>query len=106
LGGGTGEGTRVTRSAVAGQCLKTFRYFGFLDPALGKSVSRDGDFAAIVTIAQAPDDTLYVMDVWMERASPMKQVEQVFALHQKYHYVKFGFESNGFQETLGKFFVD
>jgi predicted phage terminase large subunit-like protein len=73
---------------------------------MGKATTRDGDYAAIVTVGKAPDNTLYVMDVWMEKASPMKQVAQVFALHQKYKYEKFGFECNGFQETLGTFIRD
>jgi len=70
---------------------------------MGKSTTRDGDCAAIVTVGQAPDNTLYVFDVWMEKASPQRQVEQIFALNEKYHYQQFGFESNGFQETLGTF---
>lgn len=77
------------------------KYYGFLDPALGKSTTRDGDYAAIVTVGVAPDKTMYVMDVWMDRVSPMHQVKQVFALHQKYNYQVFGFESNGFQDALG-----
>lgn len=36
----------------------------------------------------------------------MKQVEQVFALHKQYRYDRFGFESNGFQEILGKLIRD
>jgi predicted phage terminase large subunit-like protein len=79
------------------------RYYGFLDPAMGKSTSRDGDYAAIVTVAKAPDGALYVWNVWMEKASPLKQVEQIFALHDIYNYEKFGFEANGFQETLSTF---
>ena len=34
---------------------RDLRYYGFLDPALGKSTTRDGDYAAIVTVAKAPD---------------------------------------------------
>src|SRR5690606_31250043 len=80
----------------SGPNLRDLKYYGFLDPALGRATSRDGDYAAIVTVGKAPDNTLYVMNVWMEKASPLKQVEQVFALHQHYRYEKFGFESNGF----------
>ena len=91
------------RARTGGHTLADLRYYGFLDPAMGKSTTRDGDYAAIVTIGKAPDKTLYVMDVWMEKVSPMKQVEQMFAFHDKYQYEMFGFECNGFQETLGKF---
>ncbi len=91
------------QSPPAAHRLDELKYYGFLDPAMGKATSRDGDYAAIVTVAKAPDNTLYVMNVWMEKASPMKQVEQIFALHERYRYQKFGYESNGFQETLGKF---
>src|SRR5690606_31735968 len=81
----------------------SLKFYGFLDPALGKSTTRDGDYAAIVTVAKAPDGTLYVWDVWMDKVSPLKQVQQMFALNDRFHYEKFGFESNGFQETLATF---
>jgi len=84
----------------------SLKFYGFLDPAVGKSTTSDGDYAAIVTVAKAPDGTLYVWNVWMEKVSPLKQVEQMFVLNDIYHYEKFGFESNGFQETLSTFIHD
>lgn len=57
---------------------------------MGQPTTRDGDYAAIVTVGLAPDQTLYVMDVWMERASPLRQVQQIAANHAVYNYQQFG----------------
>lgn len=82
--------------------LDDLHYYGFLDPALGRENSRDGDYAAIVTIGRAPNGTCYVLDVWMQKAKPSQQITRVFELHRQYSYRLFGYEANGFQETLGK----
>lgn len=81
--------------------LDDLTMYGYLDPALGKSTSRDGDFAAIVTIGHDHrQNVFYVMNVTMKKVTPSRQVEEVYTLHQHYHYTAFGFESNGFQEML------
>jgi len=79
-------------------------YYGFWDPAGGRSATRDGDYAAIVTVAQEYNnrDIFYVMDVWMEKAEPSVQIQRALQLHAKYNYMVFGYESNGFQHELGK----
>lgn len=81
--------------------LDDLKYYGFLDPALGRKTSRDGDYAAIVTVGRDNFGTLYVVDVWMERATPSRQIARAFELHGQYNYTLFGYEANGFQETLG-----
>jgi predicted phage terminase large subunit-like protein len=82
--------------------LSELKYFGFLDPALGRSTTRDGDYAAIVTIGRCPSGILYVMDVWMEKAEPTRQINRIFEFHRHYKYTLFGYEANGFQESMGK----
>lgn len=81
--------------------LKDLKYYGFLDPALGRATTRDGDFAAIVTVGRDGSGIFYVVDVWMEKATPSQQIRRAFELHAHYNYVMFGYEANGFQESLG-----
>lgn len=81
--------------------------FGFLDPALGRGRSNGtGDFAAVVTIGRDSRGNVFVLDVWMERARPDRQVQRIYELHGQYGYTAFGFESNGFQEVLARHFED
>jgi predicted phage terminase large subunit-like protein len=73
--------------------------FGFLDSALGGA---DSDFAAIATVGRDEHGYLYVLDVWMERASPTRQIEKIFDLHELWDYRLFGFEANCFQSLLSQ----
>lgn len=73
--------------------------FGFLDSALGGAES---DFAAIVTVGRDEHGYVYVLDVWMERAAPTRQVEKIFDLHEIWNYRLFGFEANCFQSLLAQ----
>lgn len=84
-------------------CINDLRIFGFLDSAMGnKGGVRKGvgDYAAIVTIGTDPLGHIYVLNVWLERASPTKQIEKIFSLYQKYDYISFGIETNCFQQLL------
>jgi len=71
--------------------------FGFLDSALGGAGS---DFAAVATVGRDEHGYLYLLDVWMERASPTRQIEKIFDLHELWNYRLFGFEANCFQSLL------
>jgi predicted phage terminase large subunit-like protein len=73
--------------------------FGFLDSALGGAGS---DYAAVATVGRDTHGYLYVLDVWMERATPTRQVEKIFDLHALWNYRRFGFEANCFQSLLGQ----
>lgn len=73
--------------------------FGFLDSALGGAGS---DFAAIATVGRNEHGYLYVLDVWMERAAPTRQIEKIFDLHEIWNYRLFGFEANCFQSLLSR----
>lgn len=73
--------------------------FGFLDSALGGAT---GDFAAVATVGRDEHGYLYLLDVWMERASPSRQIEKIFDLHEWWNYRLFGFEANCFQSLLAQ----
>jgi predicted phage terminase large subunit-like protein len=78
------------------------RVFGFLDSALGKEASRgEGDFAAIVTVGRDAHGWLYVLDAWLERATPSRQIARIFELNARWNYTAFGYEANSFQALLG-----
>ncbi len=84
--------------------LASLRVFGFLDPAMGESRS-DGksgssDFAAIATVGVDEQGFLHALDVWMDRAGPSRQIQQIFALHERWNYESFGIETNAFQKLL------
>ncbi|MCX8036771.1 MAG: phage terminase large subunit [Candidatus Sumerlaeia bacterium] len=83
--------------------LSQLTTFGFLDSSLGGPT---GDFAAIATIGRDPHGYLYVLDVWMERAAPTRQIEKVFDLHELWNYRLFGFEANCFQSLLAQPIAD
>jgi len=74
---------------------------GFLDSATGRASRRDkGDYAAIVTCGLDRAGHLYVLDVWLKRASPTRQIAAMFDLHEKWNYALFGLETNCFQQLL------
>jgi predicted phage terminase large subunit-like protein len=77
--------------------------FGFLDSALGGSRGtrrQSGDYAAIATVGRDPHGYLYLLDLWMKRVPPTKQIEQLFELHQRWQYQLVGVETNCFQKLL------
>jgi predicted phage terminase large subunit-like protein len=77
---------------------------GFLDSALGKGGRRGkktgGDFAAIITVGQDKDGYYYVLDAWLKRCPPTKQITKIFDLHERFQYTRFGIETNFFQSLL------
>jgi len=84
--------------------LSSLTITGFLDSAMGaakgKRSKRKGDFAAIVTVGTDQKGYLYVLDAWLSRVPPTKQVERIFELHKRFSYHIFGFEANCFQSLL------
>lgn len=59
------------------------RIYATLDPAGGKFV-KHGDFAAVPVVMIGSDKLLYVLDVWMGREEPQRQVEKLWELHEKW----------------------
>jgi predicted phage terminase large subunit-like protein len=81
--------------------VRALRVCGFLDPALGGGASRRrGDFAAIVTVATDGAGAYFVLDAWIDRAPPARQIERIFDLHARWHFDLFGYEANHFQSLL------
>jgi len=79
--------------------LEQLTCFGFLDSALGGAGS---DFAAVATVGRDAHGYLYVLDVWMERAAPTRQIQKIFDLYAIWNYRLFGFEANCFQSLLAQ----
>lgn len=81
--------------------FRRLRIFGFLDPASGRrnrrDPSREPDYASIVTVGVDTDRKVYVLDAWLERASPSRQILRVFEMHERWSYSVFGVETNSFQ---------
>jgi predicted phage terminase large subunit-like protein len=77
---------------------------GFLDSALGGGgkgrSSRRGDFAAIVTVGSDQSGYIYILDAWLNKIPPTKQIARIFELHNRFSYHQFGFEGNCFQSLL------
>jgi predicted phage terminase large subunit-like protein len=72
-----------------------------LDPALGRERARGkGDHAAIVVAGRDAVGQIFVLDVWMRRATPSAQAKQLASLAQRWNCRRAGVEINGFQELL------
>jgi len=77
------------------------RVFGYLDSALGKGAARGrGDFAALATVALAPDGTMILAAMWLRRAAPTEQVAALFDAHEAWPFDRVAVEGTGFQELL------
>ena len=74
---------------------------GFLDSAVGRGAkTRSGDYAAIATVGIDRAGYLYVLDLWLRRAAPTRQITAMFDLHERWNYTLFGVETNCFQQLL------
>jgi predicted phage terminase large subunit-like protein len=77
---------------------------GFLDSALGGAGkggrARRSDFAAIVTVGRDRNGYIYILDSWLKKIPPTKQIARIFELHNRFSYLQFGFEGNCFQSLL------
>jgi predicted phage terminase large subunit-like protein len=99
------EGFAVVRTDT-GKAVssKEMRIIAFMDPALGRKSGKKqtmaGDYAAIVICGQDLSGYIYVLDVWLKKAKPDKQIETAFALHDKWNFETLYLETVGFQELL------
>lgn len=83
--------------------LSDLKIFGFLDPAMAKRLK--SDFAGIVVVGiESETKDAYVLDAWLDKVPPSKQVKKIFDLHSKWKFEKFGFEDNVFQALLAETF--
>ncbi len=59
------------------------RIYATLDPAGGKFVHKN-DFAAIPVVMIGADKLLYMLDIWMAREEPQRQVAKLWEMHEKW----------------------
>ena len=91
--------TMSTTSTTSTVFLRDLRIVGFLDSAMGGK-GRRGDFAAIATVGIDAANRLFVLDVWLDHATPSEQAERIFAQHDLWNYSAFGIEAIGFQGLM------
>lgn len=84
--------------------LSSCDFYGYLDPAFGKTVH--GDFGAIVVVAVDGYGYVYVVDVWMKKEPTSKQIQAAFEMHAKWGLTAFGLETNNGWELLKDDFAD
>lgn len=76
------------------------RIYGACDPSLGR-LGKGRDDTAIVSIAVAPDGTMYVLDADISRRPPLETIGAIIEFHTRRKYTLFGIETNQFQDFLG-----
>ena len=76
----------------------------FHDPALAKKAvqgkSSKPDFSAIVVCAQDISGYIYVLDVWLKKLPPDKQIKAAFDLQAKWGFPTLYLETVGFQDLM------
>lgn len=78
---------------------KTLDIVCFVDPSLGGS--RKADFSAIVTIGRDPmTGIIYVLDAWIERVPPLRLMEKLFEIYDRFKHMMIGIEVVAFQKVL------
>jgi predicted phage terminase large subunit-like protein len=99
-------------SSLAGEsservvAMESLRVVGFLDPALGRGSGERrgrgvaGDFAALAVVGIDPAGGLFLLELWVKRASPTEQIRAAFDMHERWSFAAFGVEGNCFQELL------
>ena len=74
-------------------------YYGAIDPSLGKTAT--SDYTCIVSLAKSvKTGYLYVIDIYLKRVSPEKQIDDILNKYADYNYMRFGIETNAFQIVL------
>lgn len=84
------------------------RIIAYHDPALGQKAAQRGDpdYAAIVVVGQDREGYLYVLDVYIEKDTPDKQVRRALTLYEKWGFSKLYYEDNGSQALMGQVYRD
>ena len=73
--------------------------FGYCDPSMGKDAKK-GDYSAIVWIYWKKGYRYLYVDATMKRLSIPLLCDEILRLQAVHNFVAFGFETNGFQETV------
>ncbi len=91
----------LTSTTETETLLNELMVFGFLDSAMGgSSRGHKADLAAIATVGIDRYGYCYVLDMWLQRATPTQQVKHIFELNERWNYRLFGVEANCFQALL------
>lgn len=76
--------------------------YGACDPSLGKD-GDSGDFSAIISVAiHDMTKVIYVLDADLARRRPNRTIDVILQFARIRQYVRFGFESNQFQELMAE----
>jgi predicted phage terminase large subunit-like protein len=79
---------------------KNAEFYGACDPSLGRDMAK-GDYSAIIVLARDKrNGLLYIVEADIGSRAPDKIIEDILAYHSRYRFVRFGFETNQFQEFL------
>jgi predicted phage terminase large subunit-like protein len=70
----------------------------FHDPCLGESDT--GDYAAIVVVGKDHSGYMYVLDAFIERCKPDRQISAAIELYDRWQFDKLVLEGNQFQRVL------
>jgi predicted phage terminase large subunit-like protein len=91
------SGAFIPMSHLEHQC------FGALDPSTGQTkakVGKKSDYACALVGFKDPKGRLLVHHDWTKRAAPTAQIAQIFELHQRFNFQKFGVETNLYRNLL------
>jgi len=74
------------------------RIYGFLDPSMKKGETND--FKAFVTIGVDKAGVMYVLDVWLKKASVNEMAKAVYDAYERHRHLVIGAEENALGEFL------
>jgi predicted phage terminase large subunit-like protein len=80
---------------------KTLTFYGACDPSMGKSMIK-GSFSAIIVLGRDNEGNMYILFADIERRNTTKLVRDILAYHERFNFMKFGFETNGAQDLFIK----
>jgi predicted phage terminase large subunit-like protein len=91
------SGAFIPWEHLQGRCI------GVLDPSTGQVRAKRGklgDYTCILVCYMDPRGRLLVHLDWTKRFAPTKYISEIFELHDKYHFEKFGVETNLYRNLL------
>lgn len=77
--------------------------FGVIDPSTGQVKPKKGklgDFTCILTGYLDSKGRVFVHNDWTRRAPPTKYIQEIFELHSRFNYLRFGVETNLYRNLL------
>lgn len=78
--------------------IGTLRVHGFLDPSA--TATEASDFKALVTVGIAEEGMRYVLDSWIQHASPKEMINAVYDRFQRFRHERIGMEKNMLHDFL------